>query len=80
MFYTDGLTEEHRVGGEEFGETRMINVIERTGPVTAGVSQMARELSASLLRERGGHTSDDATLFLIEWHGGSADHLAVPDL
>ncbi|WP_246530884.1 PP2C family protein-serine/threonine phosphatase [Streptomyces bathyalis] len=80
MFYTDGLTEEHRIGGEQFGETRMINTIERTGPVTAGVGAMARELSQSLMRERGGTTSDDATLFLIEWHGGSADHLAVPDL
>jgi serine phosphatase RsbU (regulator of sigma subunit) len=80
MFYTDGLTEEHRIGGEEFGETRMINTIERTGPTTAGVGPMARELSKSLMRERGGITSDDATLFLLEWHGGSADHLAVPDL
>ncbi|WP_419183762.1 PP2C family protein-serine/threonine phosphatase [Streptomyces albidus (ex Kaewkla and Franco 2022)] len=80
MFYTDGLTEEHRLGGEQFGETRMINAIERTGPSTYGVSQMARELSQSLMREREGVTSDDATLFLLEWHGGSADHLAVPDL
>ena len=80
MFYTDGLTEAHRRGGEQFGETRMINAIERTGPLTDDVAQMARELSRSLLREREGVTSDDATLFLIEWHGGSADHLAVPDL
>jgi hypothetical protein len=79
MFYTDGLTEEHRLGGEQFGEARMINAIERAGPSTANVSQTARELSQSLLRERGGITSDDATLFLLEWHGGKADHLAVPD-
>lgn len=80
MFYTDGLTEEHRLGGEQFGEARMINAIERVGPDTAGVSQMARGLSQALMRERGGVTSDDATLFLIDWHGGKADHLAVPDL
>lgn len=80
MFYTDGLIEEHRIGGEQFGETRMINTIERTGPLCDGVAQMARELSQSLLRERGGATTDDASLFLVEWHGGSADHLAVPDL
>lgn len=30
-----------------------------------------------LKSERGGHTSDDATLFMIEWRGGVADHLAV---
>jgi len=31
------------------------------------------------LQERGGNTSDDATLFLLEWRGGSADHLARVD-
>lgn len=80
MFYTDGLTEEHRLGGEQFGETRMVNAIEHTGPATAGVAQMARQLSQTLMRERGGITSDDATLFLLEWRGGSADHLAAPEL
>jgi serine phosphatase RsbU (regulator of sigma subunit) len=80
MFYTDGLTEEHRLGGEQFGETRMINAIEHTGPLTYGVSQMARQLSQSLLQAREGITSDDATLFLLEWHGGKADHLAIPDI
>jgi hypothetical protein len=79
MFYTDGLIEEHRLGGEQFGEARMINAIERTGPISYGVGQMARGLAQSLLRERGGITTDDATLFLLEWHGGSADHLAIPN-
>ncbi|GGO58597.1 hypothetical protein GCM10012287_57110 [Streptomyces daqingensis] len=79
MFYTDGLTEERRIGGHQFGERRMVSVIERTGPLTEGVNQMARMLSRSLMAERGGFTSDDATLFLVEWHGGRADHLAIPD-
>jgi hypothetical protein len=25
-------------------------------------------------------TSDDTTLFLVEWRGGSADHLATVDV
>jgi hypothetical protein len=29
--------------------------------------------------ERGGITSDDATLLLLEWRGGTADHLALAD-
>ena len=36
-----------------------------------------RRLSHSLMGERGGITTDDATLLLREWAGGSADHLAV---
>ncbi|MFF8196280.1 hypothetical protein ACF05L_36675 [Streptomyces bobili] len=31
-------------------------------------------LSRTLRRERGGRTSDDVTVLLIEWRGGAADH------
>ncbi|WP_411090444.1 PP2C family protein-serine/threonine phosphatase [Streptomyces sp. 049-1] len=79
MFYTDGLVEEHRRGQEQFGEERMIEIIEDVGPTTQGVQHMARNLSHTLKRERGGATSDDATVFLIEWHGDTADHLAELD-
>ncbi len=79
LFYTDGLVEEHKVGGEQFGEEHMIEVINRTLPGTRGAQQAARALSHTLKRERGGATSDDATLFLVEWRGGTADHLATLD-
>ncbi|MEU5990386.1 PP2C family protein-serine/threonine phosphatase [Spirillospora sp. NPDC047418] len=78
LAYTDGLVEEHTAGGTLFGEDRLIATIERVGPASASVQQMARSLSHTLMRERGGITSDDATLFLIEWRGGNADHLTRP--
>jgi serine phosphatase RsbU (regulator of sigma subunit) len=78
LAYTDGLIEEHTTGGEQFGEERLIAAIERVGPASATVQQMVRHLSHTLMRERGGITSDDATLFLIEWRGGTADHLTRP--
>ncbi|GAA3972762.1 PP2C family protein-serine/threonine phosphatase [Actinomadura viridis] len=78
LAYTDGLIEEHTTGGELFGEERLITTIERVGPASATIQQMARKLSHALIRERGGITSDDASLFLIEWRGGSADHLTRP--
>jgi len=31
------------------------------------------------MRERGGATSDDATLFLLEWRDEDAGHLATLD-
>ncbi|MFB4308219.1 PP2C family protein-serine/threonine phosphatase [Actinomadura sp. GTD37] len=80
LTYTDGLIEEHTAGGEQFGEQRLIATIERVGPASASVQQMVRDLSHTLMRERGGITSDDATLFLIEWRGGTADHLTRPFL
>ncbi|MBO2445159.1 serine/threonine-protein phosphatase [Actinomadura nitritigenes] len=78
LAYTDGLIEEHTTGGELFGEERLIATIERVSPASATVQQMVRNLSHTLMRERGGITSDDATLLLIEWRGGTADHLARP--
>lgn len=77
MFYTDGLVEEHQPGGAQFGEERMIEIVERIGATCENVQQMARALSHALKRERGGSTNDDATLFLTEWRGGTADHLAT---
>lgn len=29
LFYTDGITEQHLPGGEEFGEDRFVEVLER---------------------------------------------------
>jgi hypothetical protein len=40
---------------------------------------MVRGLSHALARARDGVTTDDITLFLMEWRGGSADHLATVD-
>ncbi|WP_261569566.1 PP2C family protein-serine/threonine phosphatase [Frankia gtarii] len=78
LFFTDGLVEEHEVGGEQFGEARLISVVERVQGKS--VREMVRDLSHTLMRERRGITTDDATLFLVEWSGGSADHLASLDL
>ncbi|MER6003995.1 PP2C family protein-serine/threonine phosphatase [Nonomuraea angiospora] len=80
LFYTDGVVEEHEAGGEQFGEERLINSIEHVGPRTRSVQEMVRGLSHRLMRQRKGMTSDDASLFLVEWRGGTADHLVEIDL
>jgi hypothetical protein len=79
LFYTDGVVEERSGSGEQFGEARLHDAVERVGPAARSVQEMVRALSHGLLRERGGVTTDDATLFLLEWRGGSADHLARLD-
>lgn len=40
------------------------------------MQEVVHRLSRDLMRERGGGTTDDATLLLLEWRGGSADQLA----
>jgi serine phosphatase RsbU (regulator of sigma subunit) len=79
LMFTDGLIEEHETGGEQFGEERLIDFINDAGHIDEGAQEMVRRLSHALMRARGGTTSDDATLFLIEWRGGTADHLATLD-
>ncbi|MBX9397253.1 serine/threonine-protein phosphatase [Streptomyces sp. TRM72054] len=69
LCFTDGLIEEHTAGEEQFGEEQLIdwvNGLERTG---RGVRAVARALSHTLKRARGGQTTDDATLLLVEWRG-----------
>nr|WP_240968916.1 PP2C family protein-serine/threonine phosphatase [Streptomyces sp. HNM0575] len=78
--FTDGLVEEHKISGEQFGEQLLIDTIEHVSPLASGVTHLVRRLSSDLKRQRGGVTSDDATLLIIEWRGGTADHLATPDL
>ncbi|MFD7439848.1 PP2C family protein-serine/threonine phosphatase [Streptomyces sp. NPDC059909] len=77
LCFTDGLIEEHEAGEEQFGEEQLIHWVNRIEHAEKGVRAVVRSLSHTLKEERGGSTSDDATLFLIEWRGGAADHLAV---
>ncbi|MBC2863941.1 PP2C family protein-serine/threonine phosphatase [Streptomyces mexicanus] len=69
LCFTDGVIEEHTSGGEEFGEQQLIdcvNHLERTG---RGIRAVTRSLSHTLKQARGGRTSDDATLLMVEWRG-----------
>jgi len=80
LCYTDGIIEERVADGEPFGEERLIRCINRLGQEPSdGVRADLRRLSHTLKKEREGRTSDDATLFVIEWRGGAPDHLAVLD-
>ena len=79
LSFTDGVIEEDRTSGGEPGETRLRNLIEQISANHDPVQETVRLLSRALMLERGGLTSDDATLLLPEWRGGSADYLAPMD-
>jgi len=74
LFFTDGVIEEDRSDGAN-GEARLRNLVERVSDLEESVQETVRLLSRALMRERGGVTSDDATLLLLEWRGGTVDHL-----
>jgi len=79
LFFTDGIIEEHSRGGEEFGRERLVDELERSEAAGGPVQQTVSRLSHALMRERGGRTSDDATLVLLEWRHEPADHLTRID-
>jgi len=81
LFFTDGIIEERLPSGERFSDTqRLIDVLEQVEQGAGSVQDTVRRLSHALKRDRRGVTSDDATLFMLDWRGGTADHLAEIDL
>jgi len=79
LFYTDGIIEERLPGGEQFGARRLLEQFTQAEQAGGPVQQTVRRLSHTLLHARGGTTSDDATLFLLQWRGGDTSHLAALD-
>ncbi|QJT07029.1 serine/threonine-protein phosphatase [Streptomyces asoensis] len=69
MCFTDGLVEEHLAGGVEFGEEQLIRWVDRVERTAQQVPAVARSLSHALRLARGGITTDDASLLLLEWRG-----------
>lgn len=75
LFFTDGLVEHHTEGGDLFGEARMRALIERVEADRLPVQESVRRLSRLLKLERGGVTTDDSTLLMVEWRGAPRDDL-----
>ena len=67
LLFTDGVIEERMPDGERFGEHRLVDLVGRVSLEELNVQETVRRLSHALMRERGGATSDDASLFLLEW-------------
>ena len=69
LFFTDGVVEERLVGGEQFGEQRLRDLLEQTTAAGPNCAETVRRLSHALMAARSGRTSDDASLLLLEWKG-----------
>jgi len=68
VFYTDGVVEEF-LDGVPFGEERLIETLSEHFANKLPLAEIARRVSHGLLQQRGGATSDDATLVIVKWTG-----------
>ncbi|WP_029432542.1 PP2C family protein-serine/threonine phosphatase [Blastococcus sp. URHD0036] len=73
LFFTDGVVEERLADGRQFGEARLHELVEQTSAEGSSVAETVRLLSHTLMAARGGRTSDDASLLLVEWRGPPRD-------
>ena len=73
LFFTDGVVEERLDDGAQFGEARLRKLVEQTTADDLSVAETVRLLSHTLMEARGGRTSDDASLLLVEWRGPPRD-------
>lgn len=80
LLYTDGVTEARSPEGEFFGEERLVDLVTRNLASGFPAPETMRRAVHALLDHQAGHLYDDATLLLVEWHGGpgSRDEQALP--
>lgn len=65
---TDGLVDSHRPGGEDFGELRLVELLDDRSRSGIDAAETVRQLSHTVL-DHHGELSDDTTAFLIDFHG-----------
>ena len=73
LFFTDGVVEERLDDGGQFGERRLREFVEDPNLAALHPAETVRQLSHALLKGRGGRTSDDASLLMVEWKGPPRD-------
>ncbi|MCV2488139.1 serine/threonine-protein phosphatase [Geodermatophilus sp. YIM 151500] len=80
LFFTDGVVEERIGHGEQFGEARLREALEKTAAEQRSAAETVRRLSHALVDARRGRTSDDASLLLVQWKGPPRDDELARDV
>jgi Stage II sporulation protein E (SpoIIE) len=75
IFYTDGITEARSPAGELFGIRPLVDLLVRTHAAALPAPETLRRVVHALLEHQQNQLTDDATLLLVEWRGGSQRQL-----
>jgi stage II sporulation SpoE-like protein len=69
LFYSDGVIEARRDGGDEFGMERFVDMAGRHGDASVGLLVMVRTILDAVLEHADDILRDDATLVAVRWTG-----------
>jgi len=72
LFYTDGVTEAHLPGQEQFGVDRLADLIGQHAFDELEPEEIIRRLVRAVLEHQHEELTDDATLVLFQWNGPPA--------
>jgi serine phosphatase RsbU (regulator of sigma subunit) len=71
LLYTDGVIEARDDSGEEFGEDRLRDLLERESSSGREPAEMLRRLVHSVLVHHGSRLRDDASTLYLRWDGAA---------
>jgi Stage II sporulation protein E (SpoIIE) len=73
VLYTDGITEARNHNGEYFGQSRLIDFLEREAAAAHPPPETVRRLTHAVMAHQNGQLQDDATVLLAHWIPGTTE-------
>ncbi|HVE76459.1 MAG TPA: PP2C family protein-serine/threonine phosphatase, partial [Actinomycetota bacterium] len=70
LFYTDGITDAANSEGKELGIDRLIDITGQCASDQLPPEEIVRKIVEAVMQHQGRKARDDATLMMVQWHGG----------
>ncbi|MCA1694996.1 MAG: serine/threonine-protein phosphatase [Actinobacteria bacterium] len=77
VLHTDGITEARNHTGDHFGQTRLIDFLEREAAAAHPPPEAVRRLTQAVMAYQNGVLQDDATILLAHWTPGAPETVST---
>jgi serine phosphatase RsbU (regulator of sigma subunit) len=75
LFYTDGVIDAHKPGGDLFGVERLADLFGRHASDQLEPEEIVRQVVRTILDYKADQLVDDATLVLVRWNGPTTNQM-----